>query len=267
MKTLWPDGLTGAELFRFLKANKTAIYDLKKSVIKHTDLSTIVPARVKLSASKSAYAYSNDEKAGKLIRTIVMNTYNWLDSHDDAHQTNIFAKSIGDKGSRIPHLHDHEFKLAAKVGVPLSWSEQQIAWKTLGVNLDGDTQALILESEIQKEMNKQIYKAYLNDQIDQHSVGMQYVDLAMAINDADYEEEYKVWQETAPKLGNKSTADAQGYFFAIYSAKLFEGSAVLMGANELTPTLNNKFEPLKDIQKNEPELFPLNVEALVKSYM
>jgi hypothetical protein len=266
MKTLWPDGLQGAELFRFLKANKTAIFDMKKSVTKVADLSIGIPAKSEKMNANKAYAYANDEKAGKLIRTIVMNTYNWLDSHDDVHQTNLFAKSIGDKGTRIPHLHDHEFKLTAKVGMPISWSEDMIPWKTLGVQLDGETMALILQSEIQKSLNKVIYKAYLNDLVDQHSVSMQYVTLAMAINDADYEEEFKVWQETFPKIGNQSKATEQGYYFPIYTAKLFEGSGVIAGSNELTPTLGSKFQPSEDIEE-QPELHPLDIDKMVNLYM
>lgn len=266
MKTLWPDGLQGSELFKFLKANKTAIFDMKKSVTKVADLTIGIPAKSDSNIANKGYAYANDEKAGKLIRTIVMNTYNWLDSHDDVHQTNLFAKSIGDKGTRIPHLHDHEFKLTAKVGLPISWREEMIPWKTLGVQLDGETMALILESEIQKSLNKVIYKAYLNDQVDQHSVSMQYLKLAMAINDADYEEEYKVWQETFPKIGNQSKALEQGYYFPINDAKLFEGSGVVAGSNELTPTLGSKFQPSKDIEQ-QPELIPLDYDKMLKSYM
>lgn len=265
MKTIWPDGLTGVELFKFLVANKQAIFDMKKSVTKVADISINIPKRSATTANK-AYAYSNDEANGTLIRTIVMNTYNWIDSHDDAHQDNLFAKSLQERGDRIPHLHDHIFELSAKVGVPISWKEANIAWSELGVDMAGDTMSLLVESEIRKSMNKSIYKAYLNDEVDQHSVKMQYVELALALNDADYADEYKTWKATYDKLGNKPVADKQGYYFAIKQAKLFEGSAVLLGSNELTPTLNNKFEPLKDTQP-KPQLVALDIEKLVSVYM
>lgn len=264
MKTIWPEGLAGKELFRFLIANKTAIYDMKKSATKMADIVVGTPGKA-VQATNKGYAYANDEKAGKLIRTIVMNTYNWLDSHDDVHQNNIFARSLSDRGDRIPHLHDHEFKIAAKVGLPIAWSEKQISWGTLGVDKFGNTMALLLESEIQKDLNKGIYKAYLADQIDQHSVGMQYVSLDLAVNDADYEEEYKIWQSTFDKLGNPEKAVEQGYYFAVNVAKLIEGSAVLIGSNELTPTLNNKFVPLKDIQP-DAELVPLDIAKTVAGW-
>lgn len=268
MKTIWPEGLKGVELFKFLKQNKTAIMDMKKSVMKEADIVSLNPGTPALPAhlmKHKGYLFTNNEEKGELERTIVMNSYNWLDSHDDVHQNNLFAKSIADRGARIPHLHDHEFKLDARVGMPISWSEKNIAWKELGVDKEGDTQALILESKILRDLNKAVYRDYLNNIIDQHSVKMSYMELGMAINDADYEEEYKVWQETYPKLGNPEAAAAQGYYFAIRTAKLYEGSAVLLGSNEVTPVLGNKFEPAKTTQKTEPKKVSFSMADLVDS--
>lgn len=269
MKTIWAEGLKGAELFRFMKANKGDILAFKKAQRKNADEVCLVPGIPALPAhlmQHKSYLYSNDEVKGELQRTIVMNTYNWLDSHDDVHQTNLFAQSINDRGLKIPHLHDHEFKIAAKVGIPISWAEKTMSWKELGVQRDGDTQALILESKIKKTLNDGVYKGYLDNEIDQHSVSMSYVKIEMAINDKDYEEEYKAWQTTFPKLGNPDKAIAQGYYFPVYEAKLYEGSAVLLGSNEITPTLNNsKFESPKGARAESP--VALNVEELVKCYM
>lgn len=269
MKTIWPDGLKGAELFKFLRTNKTAIMDMKKSVHKMADVVSLLPGIPVLPShlmQHKSYLYNNNEAKGVLERTIVMNTYNWLDSHDDVHQLNLFAKSLAERGKRIPHLHDHEFTLAARVGEPIKWSEQAISWKELGVDLDGETQALILESKILKDLNKGVYKDYLNNRVDQHSVKMGYVVIDMAINDADYADEYKVWKDTFKALGNKTKAEDQGYYFAVKEARLYEGSAVLLGSNELTPTLGNKFEPPASTQALEPRI-ALNVDELVKCYM
>ncbi|HTJ53733.1 MAG TPA: hypothetical protein VL443_29965 [Cyclobacteriaceae bacterium] len=267
MKTIWPSGMKGKELFCYIKANKSAIIDMKKSVTKHADAVTITMAKKANRATKD-YLFENDEQTGTLKRTIVMNTYNWLDSHDDVHQNNLFAKSIKDRGNKIPHLHDHIFQLDARVGMPISWQEKAVPWSDLGVDEPGNTMCLLCESEIMKDLNKQVYKDYLNGRIDQHSVGMQYVKLDMAINDPDYEDEYKVWQSTIDSIGNKSDAIDQGYYFVVYEAKLAEGSCVLLGSNELTPTLGQKFEPLKDTQEkshSEPPK-PLDVKSLVEKY-
>lgn len=261
----WPDGLKGAELFRYLKQYKGDILAFKSAQRKNADCVNLLPASTPEVAASKAYLYVNDEANGELQRTIVMNTYNWLDSHDDVHQTNLFAKSINDRGIKIPHLHDHEFKIQAKVGVPISWSEKNIGWRDLGVDREGNTQALILESKIMKDLNRGVYKEYLGNRIDQHSVSMSYVKIEMAINDADYEEEYKAWKSTIDKLGNPEKAIAQGYYFPVYEAKLYEGSAVLLGSNELTPTLGNKFEPAA-ATRNQPRV-ALDIDKLVKCYM
>ena len=266
MKIEWPEGLKGSELFRYIKANKSAILHLKKSETKRADcISVTITSSSFKSISKGQYLFSDDEPNGILQRTLVINSYNWLDSHDDVHQNNLFAKSIKEQPN-APHLHDHIFQLDARVGLPISWSENQIPWKELGVDLDGNTQALILESKIMKEMNKSVYKDYLAGRIDQHSVGMQYVRLEMAINDPDYEEEYKAWQSTFDKLGNKQKAIDQGYYFPVYEAKRIEGSAVLLGSNELTPTLGNKFQPPSSTEKDQPVHIPLNIEEMVGKF-
>ena len=69
--------------------------------------------------------------------------------------------------------------------------------------------------------------------VDQHSVGMQYVKIDLAVNDEDYEEEYKLWQDNIDQIGNKEQAEQKGYFWLVREAKLIEISAVLLGSNEL----------------------------------
>lgn len=271
MKTIWPEGLKGKELFRYMIANKSSIMDMKKAALKHADIVTVPlnqDRAIKALATKQQYLFSNDEPNGILKRTIVMNTYNHLDSHDDVHQNNLFAKSIADRGTRIPHLHDHIFQLDARVGMPISWSEKSIAWSEVGSTADGNTMALILESEILKDLNKSVYKDYLAGRIDQHSVWMGYVKLELALNDPDYEDEYKTWVATFDKIDNKQACLDQGYYFAIWEGRLLEGSAVLLGSNELTPTLGTKFQPSKDteMKTGQPARVPLNVEELVRSY-
>jgi hypothetical protein len=78
---------------------------------------------------------------------------------------------------------------------------------------------------------------------------MQYVKIDLAVNDSQYEEEYKVWSDNIDQIGNREHAEEKGYFWLVREAKLIEISAVLMGSNTLTPTIN---EPSKDTQKNEP---------------
>lgn len=261
-----PKHLSGVELFRWLKANKSELVSFKKKTQKQSTIVSLVPLKIDKSRTAKKWLYENDEEAGILKRTIVMNTYNWLDDHDDVHNNNLFAKSLKERGGSAPHLHDHIFQLGAKVGSPIRWFEEDINWDVLGVNKTGATQALLLESAIKRSLDKKIYKMYLDDEIDQHSVSMSYIKLDMAINDPDYEDEYKTWVDTIDDLGNPQKAIDQGYYWHIKEAALHEGSAVLAGSNELTPTLDDKSQPPSTEIKSEPHV-ALDVKELMKSYI
>jgi DNA-directed RNA polymerase len=56
---------------------------------------------------------------------------------------------------------------------------------------------------------------------------------------------------------NKDVAMKRGYFWVVYEIKLLEVSAVLWGANELTPTIHQAeekdFKPSEDTENKEPE--------------
>jgi hypothetical protein len=215
-----------------LVTNKEELIKLKKAEIKTVKggLSSIT----KSTTNEIKGTFKNNENS--LERTIIGNTYLWMDSHDDVHAKGCFAKSIKESKG-IFHLHDHEFKITSKVGEPKSVYENQIAWKDLGINKSGTTEALFMDTEIFKDYNSQIYNEYKSNRINQHSVGMQYVKIDLAVNDDSYDVEYKVWQDNIDSLGNKEIATEKGYFWLVREAKLIEISAVLAGSNELTPTL------------------------------
>jgi hypothetical protein len=241
---------TKAELFAYLVENKAELINLKKSVVKHSDVVSSVIEDAEPVITKGKYPYENNEEAGSLKRTIIANTYNWLDSHADVHLNGVFAESIKQKGTKIFHLNSHQMDFSAKIGKPLAIYEKEISWRELGQGKTGMTQALFLESEIKRDYSETMYKAYLNDEVDQHSVGMQYVKIALAVNDEEnYPKEFEEWQKHIGKIGNRSLAEQKGYFFAVYEAKLVEVSAVMLGSNELTPTLGgNKTNPLEAVE-------------------
>jgi hypothetical protein len=239
---------TKKELFKYLIENKKQLISMKKSALKVCDI--FDSNRIEVTP-KSIFKNEQLENDTSIVKTIIGNTYNWMDSHDDVHLKNTFTKSISDRQKDIFHLHDHKFEITAKVGEPQKIYEQDIAWKTLGINKSGNTQALVMESEVLKDYNSKIFKAYKTGKINQHSVGMQYIKIDLAINDESEEEEFKVWNDNLETIANKDRAEERGFFWAVKEAKLVEISAVLMGSNELTPTLDNKTEPLQDTQKTE----------------
>lgn len=251
-----PQFATQKELFSYLKANKSELTEMKKSVIKKTDGIPFFSLRA--DANKADTNQSTDTE-DVINRDIVGNTYLWLDSHDDVHIPGLFAKSISERPGKIWHLHDHEFAISAKVGQPQSVVEKYVDWRVLGVEKDGQTQILVMNSNIMKAMNQSIFMEYKTNQIDQHSVSMQYVRLALALNDPESETEYKVWNSFIDQLGNKDRAEKQGYFWAVYEAKLREISCVLEGSNSLTPVLNisTQMQPEKSTAE-APQPFDLS---------
>lgn len=170
------------EYIKNLVANKAEQIALKKAETKYCKggLTNVLTTKTALKG-----LYSNAED--KLERTIIGNTYLWMDSHDDVHAKNCFSKSIKERQNKIFHLHDHEFKRTAKVGNPIKIYEKELAWKELGYNADGSTQALHMDTEIMKSYNAQIFDEYKSDLVDQHSVGMQYIKIDLAVNDEEFE--------------------------------------------------------------------------------
>ncbi len=229
---------TKKELFDYLVLNKGELFEFKKAELKFADCVGGTEFENKISKTLNTNNV-DDVESGAIKRTIIGNTYNWMDSHDDVHLDGLFAVSIKERGTKILHLHDHEYKLTSKVGKPEKIYEKSVAWTDLGINKTGNTMALFMDSEIKKSMNENIFLSYLNGEIDQHSVGMQYVKLELAINDKDYKEEYAVWKAYVDRIGNKQRATDKGFFWAIKEAKLKEISAVLEGSNELTGTVQN----------------------------
>ncbi len=66
---------------------------------------------------------------------------------------------------------------------------------------------------------------------------------------------------------NKEEAENQGYFWAVKEAKVLEGSAVPIGSNTATPTLEVKNEPLKDTrQDKEPEQSTLTKDDIINVF-
>jgi hypothetical protein len=238
------------ERIDFLIKNKSEIIEMKKNAIKHTDYADLNCMDIG-NVLKGMNENSDTDKTIK--RTIIGNTYNWADSHGDVHLDNVFKKSIGERVGKIWHLHDHEQKITSKVGKPIDVYEKRIAWRELGIDKAGSTMALFMDSEIKRDYNSMVFDEYKSGEINQHSVGMYYVKIALAVNDPDQKEEFAVWQKYIDSIGNKEVVEKRGYFFAVAEAKLIEISAVLQGSNELTPTLNpkNEIEPSNDTQ-NEP---------------
>lgn len=240
---------TDADYFAYVVANKEQIITLKKAATKFTDCDMFNPIFVK-NVTKGLVPKSEDDDlaSGVIKRSIVGNTYHWMDSHMDVHIKGIFTKSIQENQKNIMHLHDHEYKITSKVGTPSDIYEKEMQWSELGVAKEGTTISLIMDTEIKRKYNEMVFEEYANKQINQHSVGMMYVKIFTCVNDPQYKEEFANWNTYFPIVGNPDKAQKEGVFWAVTEAKLKEISCVIQGSNELTPTL----EPNKITPQSEP---------------
>ena len=244
-----PEFKTIAERIAYLVRNKKELTEMKKAAIKLTDCYGVGLAEALAMKALNTH-HVDDLPSGVIKRTIIGNTYNWMDSHSDVHGDSVFSKSIEERGDKVFHLRDHEQKISAKVGKPVKIYEKEVAWKDLGVDHPGKTVALFMDSEIIKDYNPQVFGQYLRKEVDQHSVGMIYVKIELAVNDPEMKVEYAVWNKVINNIANKQRAIDQGFFWFVGEAKLIEISAVLAGSNELTPTVNNE----KEMPKVEAEV-------------
>lgn len=261
---------TKSELIEFLVENKESIIAQKKAQMKKSDCVSFEPTivREKDEANKSNEPIEH-ENLNELKVVVIINTTNLMDGHGDVHIPGLWKKSLKEN-KMIMHLQEHEmeFEKIISDGNKLKAYTKEFTWKELGINLDGNTEALIFESTIERKRNEFMLKQYANGYVKNHSVGMQYVQVVFCVNDDNYGAEYEAWQKYYPLVANKQDAEDQGYFWAVKEAKVREGSAVPLGSNWITPTLeNNRMEPSKDTPENiEPlKSTQIDFEYLIKN--
>jgi hypothetical protein len=97
---------------------------------------------------------------------------------------------------------------------------------------------LVFKTNIMKAYNDKMFMMYNSKSVNQHSIGLQYVQLLMGVNDPQDKEHYKIFMDYIEQAINPQKAYDNGFFFVSKEYKLIENSAVLFGANELTPTLS-----------------------------
>jgi len=263
---------TKEELFAELRNNKKTLISVKRATDKRADsfcFYTTANSGYKSTTQKDDH--SNDVvMMDNLAVKCVINTTNYLDSHGDVHINGIWNKSIADNnGKGFLHLQEHQREFDKIISDNATASIQSISWNQLGLPYEGETEALIFDSLIQKKRNEFMLKQYANGWVKNHSVGMRYVKIELAINsEADYDKEEKaVWDKYYPIVANKEVADERGYFWAVIEAKIIEGSAVVMGSNDATPTLptnENKTSAVENTDENNdvPTLDTHQIEQL-----
>ena len=248
------------ELFKALKENKQSLVALKKSTEKRADSISYVN-------SETSNLITNKEENGtnteidKLQVKVVINTTNFIDSHNDLHINGIWNKSVSDNANKgFLHLQEHERDFDKVISDNAKGYVESVSWKSLGLPYNGKTEALIFDSLIEKKRNEFMFKQYANGWVKNHSVGMRYVKIDLAINsDAEWDKtEKELFDKYYPVVANKEVADERGYFWVVSEAKIIEGSAVVMGSNSATPTLSVENKDEADIITSEIKEEPSN---------
>lgn len=229
------------DIFKHLKDNKDALIAEKKFKIKQADsVSYNVPlANPKGEAIKSGLTDSNAD-IETIKAQVVINTTNLLDSHGDVHIPGIWNKSLKEI-KRVYLLQEHQMKFDKIITDNVKPSAKTISWSELGFpEFKGNTQALIFDCEINSDRNEYMFEQYLKGYVNNHSIGMQYVNLFLCINSDEkyYREEKDNWDKYITEVANSEKAIEQGYFWAVTEAKIIEGSAVPIGSNYATPTIS-----------------------------
>lgn len=233
--------LKGAELIEFLVANKSALVAQKKSMLKHTEALSVAPAMFHATkeggAIKAATVADIPADAESIHVKVVANTANWCDSHMDVLLPDCWKKSIKERKGFIPHLRDHKHDTHFEVGIVKDIYSTDLSLVEFGINRAGTTQALIFETEIMKSFDARTFERYKSGRATQHSIGLMYMKIQLAVNDKKYAEEKDIWDKYSKQIINLDYVEEKGYFWAVPEIKLLENSVVLIGSNELTPTL------------------------------
>jgi hypothetical protein len=254
------NNLEGGELLIALRANKKDLIASKKAEVKYSDtlsanalVKPVVTAEA-VKAEPNPLAEPNDT----VDVTVVCNAAWWCDSHMDVLTNTSYDRSVVKRGNTIPHIADHNQVSTAHVGDVKSVYTKEIKLTDLGLKYSrNSTTCLVMETTIRKDYNEDVFKFYKNGKINQHSIGLRYINIQLCINsESEYDkEELALWNKYYPEVINKEIIDAKGYFWIVEEVDVMENSCVLFGANSLTPTLAIKTElPVQEVVKTPQQL-------------
>ncbi len=246
------------EMFRFLLKHKSDILSFKKGLVKRSQGVSYSIKPESASKELGINAPSGISYGSHVYP--VINTTNYLDSHDDVHLDGIWNKSKDEQQGKIYFVADHKLEVDKVISRPneVEIITKQMPWNQLGLNYNGNTEALIFKAKLTERSMKEAYDAIVNNDPVEYSIRMMYVRMAMAVNSQlkEFRDAYENWLKFFPLIANKETAEERGFFFGIQEAKILkEGSMVLCGSNDATMTLyenDNNTQPPSGTGKIEP---------------
>lgn len=230
------------ELFDYLVNNKSQIIKTKCSEpIKSAPL--MVDSSLEFFKKNPTVIKAEGEEAEELdsdslFARVVANATMFCDHDMDVLIPGCYDETIKNDKQFMVQIHDHLHSVVAKVAKVLDVKAEQVSLQDLGIkNMTGSTQVLVFENRVLKKLNETVFYLYKYDEANQHSIGLRYIKIELAIDDEDYKQEYSVWQKYSGGVINQQKIQQRGYFWAVEEIKVLENSVVLFGSNELTPTL------------------------------
>lgn len=265
MRLIIDQTLQGKQLFEYLVTNKKSIISKKKSLPQKADAVSFAYEVIKpVKSTTKADGVAIDAISNDSLRVLtIANTAMYCDSQMDVLLPDSAKRSINNNKDLIYHLHDHEHEVDAIVADVNEITLPDMKWTDLGISFPGTTQVILFDSDVQKDYNKKVFNLYKKKKIKQHSIGLQYVNIELAINDPDYKEEFALYNKYINLIPNKDFIELRGFYFVVSEIKLLENSCVLWGANSLTGTLDEvsthsiddtleeKQDPLLEITETE----------------
>lgn len=268
------------DIFKHLKDNKAALIAEKKFKLKFAD--AISYSTVANNVKDVSVKELNTEDLVDLTSikvSVVINSTNLMDSHNDVHMVGIWNKSLKEQKS-LYLLQEHQMSFDKIITDNLKASVKNLPWADLGYSeLKGNSQALIFDAVIDANRNPFMFEQYLKGYVKNHSVGMQYINMTLCINSTEkyYVEEKANFDKYIIDVANKQNAIDAGFFWAVTEAKIIEGSAVVRGSNQATPTLSmtstkeieadiitSNNEPVKATQEQIRKQFFINQLKTIK---
>jgi hypothetical protein len=266
-----------ADLFKALVENESFIIDAKKSqVYKSFEKGLQV-----ISDQKTIEKAFNDSEKGIKFDAdyyyFVVNSANYLDSHNDMHVDGNWNKSVKDQNGKVYLVWHHDFsKTENIIAFPedIEMMTSKVAWSLLGKSYEGETYSLIYKVKKDKIVNENISKWLKEGRKLQLSVRMQYIKLETAFNsdDSDYAKQTENYQKYYPLIANKDEFKQIEYFFIVKEAKnVMESSLLPFGSNsataEISQTENKSEADNITSEQEEPSIDTQKVEQSLKELL
>jgi len=267
-----------ADLFKALVENESFIIDAKKSQVYKSFEKGLQVVSDQKTIEK---AFNDAEKGIKFDADyyyFVVNSANYLDSHNDMHVDGNWNKSVKDQNGKVYLVWHHDFsKTENIIAFPedIEMMTSKVAWSLLGKAYEGETYSLIYKVKKDKIVNENVSKWLKEGRKLQLSVRMQYIKLETAFNsdDSDYAKQTENYQKYYPLIANKDEFKEIEYFFIVKEAKnVMESSLLPFGSNSATAEISqseNKTEaeeitseqeePSIDTQKQDKKSYYLGL--------